>query len=222
VTYRWLGLALYAEGPTDHHFLDELLRRAVEHLLLDSGHAVELSSVQRLPVSSGQSDRAARIASGAEAVQGAFHLLFVHADGAGDAARAKSERVQPGLDAVNARLGAAGRAGVAVIPVKETEAWALADSACLLEILGTKRSPTEVGLPESPREIEALADPKATFAAIVRAARPQRRGRRRPAPGPFLGLVGQQARISELGRLSAFDALLQDVDAALTSLGFRT
>lgn len=54
MTRRWLGLALYAEGPSDHRFLDELLRRAVEHLLADAGHAVELSAVQRLPRSCGR------------------------------------------------------------------------------------------------------------------------------------------------------------------------
>lgn len=42
MSHRWLGLALYAEGSADHRFLDELLRRAVEQVLLSGGHAVEL------------------------------------------------------------------------------------------------------------------------------------------------------------------------------------
>ncbi len=187
MTRRWLGLALYAEGPTDHRFLDEVLRRTVEHLLLDAGHAVQLSPVQRLPLTAAaELARAERIAVGAESVQGAFHLLFVHADGEGDPQRARIERVQPGIEAMHARLGASGRQGVAMVPVRETEAWAMADSQCLRAVLGTSRSAHEIGLPESADELEGLLDPKATFAAVVLSARGGRRGRRRPAPSSFL------------------------------------
>jgi len=222
VTHRWLGLALFAEGPSDHRFLDELLRRTVEHRLVDAGHAVELSPVQRLPIASGgPADRAARIAQGAQDLQGAFHLLFIHADGAGDAQRARSERVQPGIDAMHARLGVDGRCGIAVVPVRETEAWALADAVCLRALLGTSRSAAELGLPESALALEALPDPKATFAAVVQAARPRRRGRRRSAPAAFLDLAGQRASLAELGRLTAFRGLMTEVDLALQRLGFR-
>jgi hypothetical protein len=221
VTQRWLGLALYAEGLTDHRFLDELLRRTVEHLLLDGGHAVDLSPVQRLSVPDSEQTRADRIAGGSERLQGAFHVLFVHSDGEGDPQRARAERVRPGVDAMHKRLGTAGRCGVAVVPVRETEAWALADHDCLRRVLGTQRSAQELGVPEGAAGIESLADPKATFAAAVRQARQGRRGRRRPAPASFLDLIGQQARISELRRLSAFATLLRDLDAALRTLGFR-
>jgi hypothetical protein len=222
VTRRWLGLALYAEGPSDHRFLDELLRRTVEHLLLDAGHAVELSAVQRLPaVAPSSSVRAERIAAGAARIQGAFHVLFVHADGAGDPVRAKRERVQPGIEAMHELLGPKGRCAVAVVPVRETEAWALADSACVRRVLGTTRSAEEIGLPETADAIEGLADPKATFAAVARAARGGRRGRRKPAPASFLDLIGQQANVSELTRLGAFDEMLRELDRALLELGFR-
>lgn len=204
MTHRWLGLALFAEGPTDHRFLDELLRRTVEHLLVDGGHAVDLGPVQRLPVSAPDRPRAERIASGAEQVQGAFHVLFVHADGAGDPQRARVERVAPGVEAMQRRLGGEGRRGVGVVPVRETEAWALADTDCLRRLLGTRRSASDLGLPESADELESLPDPRATFASVVRSARPGRRGRRRPAPASFLDLVRQQARISQLERLTAF------------------
>jgi hypothetical protein len=91
----------------------------------------------------------------------------------------------------------------------------------LRRLLGTSRSAEEIGLPESPDALETLLDPKATFAAVVRNARRGRRGRRRPTPSSFLDLAGQQARILELARLSAFSALLQELAAALHELGFR-
>lgn len=220
MTPRWLGLALFAEGASDHRFLDELLRRAVEHLLVGAGHAVDLSPMQRLTTQSTESRRADRIGAGAEQVQGAFHLLFIHADGSDDAARARAERVQPGIDAMFARLGTSGRCGVGVVPVRETEAWALGDAACLRGVLGTEKSAADIGLPETAAEIEQLVDPKKTFADVVRAGRPGRRGRRRPAPASFLDLVGQRARIEELQRLPAFSALLSELGSALRQLGF--
>jgi hypothetical protein len=221
VTHRWLGLALFAEGPTDHRFLDELLRRTVEHLLVDGGHAVDLSPVQRLPLFPCPTTRAERIATGSVALQGAFHLLFVHADGAGDPQLARSERIVPGIEAMHTSLGDDGRRGVAVVPIRETEAWALADVDCLRRVLGTRLSAVELGVPESANELENLANPKATFAQVVRLARPGRRGRRRPASASFLDLIGQQARLSELARLSAFGARVDELDSALTDLGFR-
>lgn len=112
-------------------------------------------------------------------------------------------------------------AGVAVVPVRETETWALADSECLLRILGTQRTARELGLPESAHELERLADPKATFKDIVQRARPGRRGRRRPAPASFLDLIGQEARISQLESLEAFRTFKDELDAALRLLGFR-
>ena len=42
---KYLGLALYAEGPTDHEFLSPLLLRVCEDLALRSGQPIELSKV---------------------------------------------------------------------------------------------------------------------------------------------------------------------------------
>lgn len=188
---------------------------------MDGGHGVDLGPVQRLPVDIGRRSRAERIVNGAEQMQGAFHLLFVHTDGAGDPRRARAQRIRPGIEAMQARLGTEGRRGVPVVPVRETEAWALADTECLRRLLGTRRPASELGLPESAAELEGLPDPKATFAAVVRRARPGRSGRRRPASSSFLDLIGQQARVSQLARLGAFRALLNDLDTALRALGFR-
>ena len=220
MTAAWLGLALYAEGPTDHRFLDRLLPRAVSHLLTGARYMVEVSEVQRLPVDRSPPARAERIATGAQRLQSAFHILFVHADGGADPAAARSNNVAPGLQRVREHLGDAGRRGVAVVPVRELETWVLADGASLASVLGTTRTATELGVPTTAGELEGLLDPKAVFAAAVRAARPGRRHRRRPDPTSFLEPLGAQARIAELRRLPAFAALLKDLQVALGELGF--
>ena len=46
---RYLGLALFAEGPTDYQFFPPVLRRATEELCLrDARFSVEVSEVLRL------------------------------------------------------------------------------------------------------------------------------------------------------------------------------
>lgn len=221
MTHRWLGLALYAEGADDHRFLESLLRRSVEHVLLSGGHSVEVSPIQRLATSDKIRSRGDRIADGAERSQGAFHILFVHADADGDTERARIERVQPGIDAMHERLGSDARCGVPVVPIRETEAWALADYERLCEILGTAASPDELGLPRSPDALERERDPKALFESVVQIARSGRRGRRRPKAASFLDLLGESVRIEECARLAAFATFLSELADALTHLGFR-
>ncbi|MDP9376035.1 MAG: DUF4276 family protein [Actinomycetota bacterium] len=220
MTQRWLGLALFAEGPADHRFLDELLRRSVEHILTNRGHGVDLSQVLRLPLIASANNRGERIVAGALELQAAFHLLFIHADGGTDPLRSRVERVVPGMRAMTDSLGS-GRAGVPVVPVRETEAWALADYDILAQVLSTSKTPSELELPDDPADLEALVDPKRKLHEVVRAARPGRRGRRRPSAAAFLDLLGERARISELSRLPAFACMLGDIDIALDSLGYR-
>ncbi|MHB1468633.1 MAG: hypothetical protein ACYCX7_05700 [Solirubrobacteraceae bacterium] len=181
---------------------------------------MELGAVQRLPVGSSGAARAERIAKGAELIQGEFHILFVHADGGSDPARIRRDNVMPGLELVRQRLGQDGRRGIAVVPVRETEAWALADADAVRATLGTARSARELGLPVSPAELERLLDPKATFAAVLKRARPGRRGRRRPSPIPFLDLLGERTSIVAVSRLAAFRLLLEDLQQALEDLGY--
>jgi len=104
--------------------------------------------------------------------------------------------------------------------VRETEAWALADVESVRRIFGTTRSAAELGIPTSPGELESLLDPKATFTAALRRARPGRRGRRRPSPAAFLDLLGEQSSITALSRLSAFGLLLNELRSALQDLGY--
>ena len=73
MTPPWLGLALYAEGPTDHRFLGGLLPRAVTQLLTTAGYTVAVGETQRLPVDGSFSTRADRIAAGADRLQDGFH-----------------------------------------------------------------------------------------------------------------------------------------------------
>ena len=62
---------------------------------------------------------------------GAFHILFIHADANGDADRARQERIEPAVRLIRQKEELTNTHNVAVVPVRETETWALADGDAL-------------------------------------------------------------------------------------------
>jgi Domain of unknown function (DUF4276) len=209
---EYLGLALFAEGPTDHRFLRPLLLRLCEDLC--AHHAprpVEVTEVLSLHSLSGTEGlpRERRIADAAREAHGAWRVLFVHADGEGDPQAARRQRVQPGLDQLAADM-AGRRAGIAVVPVRETEAWVLADGNALRRAFGTTLNDARLGLPRSPRQVEQLRDPKQTLNAAYAAI--SLRGRRAGyGPASFLQLLGEQVALNALRAVPSFAQMESDL-----------
>ena len=131
--------------------------------------------------------------------QGAIDLLFIHADGDNDPTRALAERIAPCITRIKKEQFARAFAIVPVIPVRMTEAWALADATALQSVLGTTRSPSDLGLSDHIlRSLETLAEPKALLKEVMQRSGAQkgrrrvvcrhgayrRTGRRRIAPEP--------------------------------------
>src|SRR5436309_6511041 len=146
---RYLGLALYAEGPTDYRFLPSILLRLTNDLCLrGASEVVEVSDVQALdtPEEHREADRATRILEAARSVRGAFSILFVHADGGGDPEAAFQERVEPAARRIHENTKGGERV-VAVVPVRETEAWALTDGDALRGAFGSTLADSTFGLP---------------------------------------------------------------------------
>lgn len=105
-------------------------------------------------------------------MESGFEVLFVHrdADAAGPEAR---------LDEIVSALREVGLldAGVAVIPVRMTEAWVLLDEEPIRRVAGNPRGRQELNLP-SPARVENDPDPKRTLKEALLAAS-GRQGRRR-------------------------------------------
>jgi hypothetical protein len=161
---HYLGLALYAEGPTDYYFLCPLLRRLCEDICAqEANQSVEVTDVLPLdhPVTSGEASREIRIRDAARLAGGAWRIIFVHADGSGDPGRMREQLAQPALDLLRQEFQGKGL-GVAVIPVRETEAWAIADGDALRRVFGTTIIDKDMGLPRTAKALESDADPKAT------------------------------------------------------------
>lgn len=216
---HYLGLALYAEGPTDYYFLCPLLQRLCEDICaLEATQPVEVSDVLRLdhPDTSNDFPREQRIRDAALQAGGAWRILFVHSDGAGDPARVRSQLAQPAIDLLRQEFAGQG-VGVAVIPIRETEAWAIIDGDALRRVFGTSLGDEGLGLPRTPNAVEADPDPKATLNAAFSVTHPSGR-RKRQGVSPMLNAVGEQVSLQSLRQLAAFSSLENELRHALRQL----
>ena len=217
---RYLGLGLYAEGPTDHRFLRPLLRRAVEEACLRSptsqieiGEVLELRAPRRFK----DADRATQILESLRDAQDAVELLFIHADGDGDPAVARERQVDPAGTRIQEDLQTWTGRWVPVIPVRAMEAWALVDGEALRRALGSSLSNERLGLPKRPAECEKIEDPKLALREVC--GRALKRGRRvRRAPEEYLQLVAGQVRLELLAQVPSCRELDKALREALAAL----
>jgi len=176
---RYVALALACEGSTDYEFLGPLLARHVETLIAEDGEEnVEIGSV--IPVLPSGRFGNSREGVSREFAEGRIFadILFLHTDGGGDAKGAHQYRVDP-LRSVLAELGETPSL-VAVVPVRETEAWMLADSSAIESTLGLNAGVVQIT--EKPKNVDSILDPKSELrriAQVVEANSGRRRNIRR-------------------------------------------
>ncbi len=219
---RYLGLALFAEGPTDHAFLRPLLGRLCAQICAEEAEApVEVGEVWELhtPRRLHGEPREVRILEAAREALELWNLLFIHSDGNGDPDAARRERIAPAVARIVGELQDDARRPLAVVPVHETEAWLLADGDALRAAFGTRKSDADLGLPARPRDVESLPDPKEALNASFLTARRGRASPHEKAAGQF-ALVGEQIRLDVLQRVPAFANLREDLIRRLRELRY--
>ncbi|MFY1633446.1 DUF4276 family protein [Solwaraspora sp. WMMB335] len=124
---RYLSTALISEGLSDDRFLPRLLARALEELcLIEFDETVYVSDVQPLRARSGPVGIDDVIGL-VDRSDGGFTIIFFHRDQGANAERVRREW----LDPLRKRWTDRREQLVAVVPVRETEAWLLADGQAL-------------------------------------------------------------------------------------------
>lgn len=216
---HFIGLALYAEGPTDYYFLRPLLLRLCSDICLRKASAPVEFSEEVLALNHSEAvdndRRPHRIVEAAKQASGAWRLLFVHTDGAGDPERARRALAKPALDLLRRECAADG-VGVAVIPVRETEAWALVDGDALRTVFGTNLADSQLGLP-SIGSVESITDPKQRLAEAFAATNPPP-SRRRKGATPMLSALGDAVSLERLRHLNGFQRLEAELNGAFRQL----
>lgn len=217
-----LVLALYAEGRTDERFLPVMIQRTAEQILAQRG--CQVVDVPDPIVVDGSIDRqypgrAERILEAARRARG-YHALIVHADADHPTPdRAIEERLQPGLHLVHRSAEAVCRQLVPIVPVQRTEAWMLADSAALCEVVGTRLDARSLGLPQYAHLVESDADPKRTLNQVIQAALADRpRRRRRLDAGTLYEPLARQISLARLQAVPSYTRFVIDLTHLLIGL----
>lgn len=196
---RYLTATLFYEGREDSRFLEHVLKRQLEEFGL-SGPGFEMGEVvtqrRRTVEESGRVGEAVVVASRD------FDLVFVHHDWN---ERGKIEALRKRVDGTlpaDTRL-------VGVVPVRETEAWPLADPAAFPKAGGD----AGVLLPVRPKDVEDVPDPKQLLEKAL--------GRRYDEP--VAEWIGERIDLNRLAGVPAYGGpggLLHDLASALKELHF--
>lgn len=213
----YLSLALFAEGTSDHDYLEPILVRSIEDIAArESRRTIDLSqTVIRLSAGARDVDRvSAEICKGMENPP-PFHIVFIHADTGGRAVeRTLAQRSAAFCEAAQHACGWPCDRCVIVAPRHETEAWVIADPDAVAATLGVTR-PERLRLPADARAAERLADPKARLEQALSLVS---RGRRRRVEDLYPS-IAQRQDLAKLRVSESFAAFEQGLRTALRSYG---
>jgi hypothetical protein len=206
---RYLTSALISEGPTDDRFMGRLLGRLLEDVCGSQfDDFVEVADVQVLRWRRGPAAIPEMLAL-VDSNPRAFLLVFVHRDQGASAQRTEDVWLRRLREAWGVRTEQL----VCVVPVREMEAWALADGDALRRTLGVTWSDRALGVPARAVDVEDIADPKQVLAALE-----PRFGRE---VSHYFERLGELVSLERLAQVPAFLHLRQQITDALISIGYR-
>lgn len=201
----YVQVGLFAEGSSDYDLLIPLIDRLLADLMARRPETfADRPEPKGIDAPDVKGSRSERIAAAIERYWDVCTLFVIHADADGDPDAAQAERIAPGLAEARRRVGAEVPAA-ACVPVRELEAWMLADEGVFRALYPTTVSPL---LPPDP---EKDLNPKRTLDEVFRAIR----RRRPPDIYPFWGA---NLDLAALRRLPAFQKFERDLSAALDLL----
>jgi len=207
-------IAFCGEGPTDHEALPHLLERIVEDIIaLRSGESY-VATVIDYPLSSLNGQGVANQYRALANKAAGAHLICVHHDAGNLTLQERRRRnFEPGVAAVVGPEGERRPVFIPVIPVREMEAWLLADTAAIEDVIGDV--PSNVPLPSIHRDLERLQDPKLILSAIIEA-----QTRRLSDRAALLMALAEELDLQTLSALPAVQSLRRELEEGLTRQGF--
>ncbi|MCI3918644.1 DUF4276 family protein [Paenibacillus sp. TRM 82003] len=218
---RNLTIALYAEGSTDYRFLPILIQRTAEKILCEN-HSPDVSVLEPLPIDkniSGETGadkilEAAKVASGVD-------LLIIHSDSdTRTLERARVERFEPGKKLVEENPADICKCLLPIIPVKNIEAWLLADIDAFQRVVGTRLTEQQLNIPVHQHQVESVPDPKQVYRDAVRIALTERRKRGNINTGAYYEPLGRELNLGKLLLVPGFYAFYQEFLSFLAKLRY--
>jgi hypothetical protein len=213
----YLSYAVFCEGASDREYLNGLIPRVITKLVLDEG--TRLVEVAPTPaVTFNVRGTVEEVAQAACKASNSFHLFFIHADTGGRAQeRNLPNRSEAYCEAMQQECNWPRERCIVVAPRHETEAWVMMDHEAVAKALGYRGDLSACGMPRTPAECEALADPKATLNSVIKEIR-GRRARRENATDLYPAIAGRQ-EIAVLRGSASFLTFEEEVRVSLRSVG---
>ena len=201
---RYVCPAFVSEGPTDDRFLPTVLNRATIDLCARFVENVEVADPVVLRDRRGPAPVTAVVD---ELLRNAdsYSMVIFHHDAGTDRPRVDREWLDP------MRLEWAVRGSSAplvfVVPVRETEAWALADGDAIRRVYGVSWDNGRLGVPDNPRHVAQIPDPKKVLTAIGKAVGGRVRN--------YHSRLGELVSLDRLAEVEAFAAWSEDMTHVL-------
>jgi hypothetical protein len=203
------GFAFYGEGGRDYAFTCEIARRAIDRLLLPRFF------VTAFPISKfggGLSDKE-QLAQLVNEYYG-YRLFIVHYDADHPTTEhVRKTRFEPAYEPIkptNQTFDV-----MPIIPVRNTEAWLLADFAAFAKVTGLRGKADDHGFALKPHLVESDLETKEKIDKAFQLANV-----RREREADLLLEIARSVNLDQLYTLPAFAEFQRDLDITLKSLKF--
>lgn len=214
---------LFTEGTTDNRFLESVVKRTLEEVAFDcTGDIdVELEIIKIDKKDLSFSDQVL------EASKSAFEkfsilLLFVHTDSddINDELIFASKIVPAQKTLSEQDSNSYCKEMIAIVPIRMTEAWMIADTELLKSEIGIDKTDAELGIHLNP---EKLNNPKNIIEEIIRLSKEDLTKRRRNNGlniSDLYQIMGQKVELSELEKLPSYLKFKNSLIIKLKELNF--
>jgi hypothetical protein len=216
---NFITIGYITEGTTDVRFLGQIIRRTFEDVALDCQGEIEVYEPQH--IKSGGEFVPEVFQASKDAHRIGMNVLCVHTD-----ADAKNDnqviqnKINPAFENIeNSDENNLCKNLVAVIPIRMTESWMLADKEVLKNEIDTELSDTDLDIHRNP---ESYADPKEAIEKAIRITRSNFPKRKRYdfGIGELYQIIGQKTDLAKLSRLSSYQKFRGNVIESFKTLGY--
>ena len=202
---KWIGPAFVSEGPTDDRFLARIVGRAIEDACAARfDDLVLVGDVITIRARGGPASISDSVHSLVRN-SGSYNLVVFHHDMGANPGRVEREWVAP-MRAAWDRDGT-GEPLVFLLPVRESEAWALVDGDALRSTFGVNWDDVTLGLPDRPRRVADVPYPK----TVMRQISSRVSGR----PVDYHSRLGELVDLRKLGEVDACSSWIEELCGVL-------
>ncbi|QKZ12964.1 DUF4276 family protein [Spirosoma sp. KUDC1026] len=216
-----ITVGFITEGTTDVRFLNSIIRRTFDDLTWECQQAIDVYPPTALTISKIGLTFSEYVLEAARAAEDdKLMVLCVHTDADDESdTNTFAHRISPAFADVETCTDAVCKNLVAIVPVRMTEAWMLADKEALKAEIGTDKTDAQLGLIRPP---ESIADPKETIKDAIRLAfdHRSRRSRNQASISDLYEPLGATVRLERLALLPSYQKFQEAVREAFRRLNY--